>query len=180
MRQFPLQGGTWHHPLMLKVTSCGRKCAGNKPEPGSAHGRRRIMTSPGHTDISLRDIQTSAPKLCASGCRVPSVTARNAPNRLYPHCYTCLSWDHKRLTITGISDCVCQCFFSFKMNTNPYVFNFPNDPVFTISHAQCSMKIRKVVSLIELHQFLTPLAMRLSYYIVKSSWYRYFAVNKGG
>ena len=119
-------------------------------------------------------------KLCASGCRVPSVTAWNAPNRLHLHCYTCLSWDHKRLTITGISYCFCQCFFSFKMNTNSYVFNFANDPVFTISHAQCSLKLRKVVSLIELHQFLTPLAMRLSYYIVKRSWYRYFAVYKGG
>ena len=61
MFQFPPQGGTWHHRLMLKVTSCGRKCAANKPKPGSAHDRRHIMTSPGHTGISRRDIQTSAP-----------------------------------------------------------------------------------------------------------------------
>ena len=60
MFQFPPQGGTWHHRLMLKVTSCGRKCA-NKPKSGSAHDRRHIMTSPGHTGISRRDIQTSAP-----------------------------------------------------------------------------------------------------------------------
>ena len=52
--QFPPQGGTWHHRSMLKVTSCGRKCAANKPKPGSAHDRRHIMTSPGHTGISRR------------------------------------------------------------------------------------------------------------------------------
>ena len=56
MRQFPPQGGTWHHRLQLKVTSCGRKCAANKPEPGSVHHRRHIMTSPGYTGISRRDI----------------------------------------------------------------------------------------------------------------------------
>ena len=61
MLQFPPQGGTWYQRLMLEVTSCGRKCAANKPEPGSAHDRRHIMTSPGHTGISRRDIQTSAP-----------------------------------------------------------------------------------------------------------------------
>ena len=72
MLQFPPQGVTWHHRLMLKVTSCGRKCAANKPKPGSAHDRRHIMTSPRHTGISRRDIQTSAPyasvkqiKICA-------------------------------------------------------------------------------------------------------------------
>ena len=53
--------GTWHHQLMVKVTSCGRNCGTNKPEPGSAHDRRHIMTSPGHTGTSRRDIQTSAP-----------------------------------------------------------------------------------------------------------------------
>ena len=49
MIQFPPQGGTCHHRLMLKVTSCGRKCVVNKPKPRSAHDRRHIMTSPGHT-----------------------------------------------------------------------------------------------------------------------------------
>ena len=61
MRQFPPQRGTWHNHLILKVTSCGRKCAANKLEPGSAHDHRHIMTSPGPTGISRRDIQTSAP-----------------------------------------------------------------------------------------------------------------------
>ena len=56
MRQFPPQGGAWHHRRRLKVTSCGRKCTTNKPEPGSAHDRRHIMTSPGYTGISRRDM----------------------------------------------------------------------------------------------------------------------------
>ena len=63
MRQFPPQGGAWHHRRKLKVTSCGRKCTTNKPEPGSAHDRRHIMTSPGYTGISRRDMQTSAPNV---------------------------------------------------------------------------------------------------------------------
>ena len=46
---------------MMKVTSCRRKCTANKQEPGSAHDRRHIMTSPGYTGISRRDMQTSAP-----------------------------------------------------------------------------------------------------------------------
>ena len=58
---FPPQGGAWHHRWMLKVTSCGRKCMANKREPGSAHDRRHIMTSPGYTGISRLDMQTSAP-----------------------------------------------------------------------------------------------------------------------
>ena len=58
MRQLPPQGGAWHHRWMLKVTSCERKCTANKPEPGSAHDHRHIMTSPGHTGISHRDMQT--------------------------------------------------------------------------------------------------------------------------
>ena len=61
MRQFPAQSGAWHHRWMLKVTSCGRKCAASKSEPGSAHDRGHIMTSPGYTGISHRDMQTSAP-----------------------------------------------------------------------------------------------------------------------
>ena len=61
LRDFPPQGGAWHHRWMLKVTSCGRKCMANKREPGSAHDRRHIMTSPGYTGISRRDMQTSAP-----------------------------------------------------------------------------------------------------------------------
>ena len=46
---------------MMKVTSCGRKCTANKQEPGSAHDRRHIMTSPGYTGISRRDMHTCAP-----------------------------------------------------------------------------------------------------------------------
>ena len=48
---------------MLKVTSCGRKCTANKQDHGSAHDRRHIMTSPGYTGISRRDMQTSAPSV---------------------------------------------------------------------------------------------------------------------
>ena len=59
--QFPPQGSAWHHQWMLKVTLCGRKCTANKPEPGSTHDCRHIMTSPGYTGISRRDMQTSAP-----------------------------------------------------------------------------------------------------------------------
>ena len=70
MRQFPPQGGTWYNRLILKVTSCGRKCAANKLIPGSPHDRRHIMTSPGHTGISRRDIQTSAPYISLLPCGV--------------------------------------------------------------------------------------------------------------
>ena len=45
------------------MTSCGRKYTANKSEPGSAHDRRHIMTSPGYTGISRRDMQTSAPNI---------------------------------------------------------------------------------------------------------------------
>ena len=61
---FLRKGGAWHHRWMLKVTSCGRKCTANKQEPGSAQDRRHIMTSPGYTGISRRDMQTSAPHVC--------------------------------------------------------------------------------------------------------------------
>ena len=62
---------------MLKVISCGRKCAANKLEPSSAHDRRHIMTSPRYTGISRRDMQTGAPEvyglnviLHLEGCRL--------------------------------------------------------------------------------------------------------------
>ena len=55
------QGGALHHQWMLKTTPCWRKCSANKPETGSGHDRRHIMTSPGYTGISHRDMQASVP-----------------------------------------------------------------------------------------------------------------------
>ena len=71
MRQFPPQGGAWHHQWMMKVTSCGIKCTANKLEPGSAHDHRYIMTSPGYTGISCWDMQTSAPRVAISNIQQP-------------------------------------------------------------------------------------------------------------
>ena len=48
----------------------GRKCAAKKQQPGSAHDRRHIMTPPGCTGISHRDMQTSAP-FVRSGKYIP-------------------------------------------------------------------------------------------------------------
>ena len=95
MLQFSPQGGTWHRRLMLKVTSCGRKCAANKPKPGSAHDRRHIMTSPGHTGISRRDIQTSAPNVYFHVCETQRTPMHVTDTTATPngHQMAVVTWD---------------------------------------------------------------------------------------
>ena len=76
--QFPPQCGIWLHRWMLKATSYWIKSTANKSELGSAHDHRDIMTSPGYTGISRRDMQTSAP----SGSN-----SKSNPSSKWPACY---------------------------------------------------------------------------------------------